>query len=634
MIFKKWNNLHNKLKDLSFSSCYLHAYKKPIIEHSILFHFDESKEGLQQAMCFLNALSKEDWQTQNYSFFLACSKIIKSELESFLAGQTNLSIHLVPYHTKLYYNYLATVKYIYYDIPLPQIFSKRDNQILIYNTHLTANQELFQTNQSKNQLAYIQQMLLNADYILNVSESKITDLLFKYQLNGIIKGSFLFPDLLEEKKTTSFSFEETADMLTCVLRRILLGQHTCREIQPAQTNKKKVLIFCSDLRKNGITTSLHNLIELANRRQTLYFFTYKEEVFSNCVERFEQLPRDTFLFPIRGGFHCGSFFDQLCHTLYFRFNFDTAPLRKRIHQIYAREYKRLFGQVSFQTVIHFTGYAPDFMLLFQEAPAPAKRIVFAHNDMYAEYQEKHNFHFPTLVHAYQQYDHVIAVSEAVKKSIAKIDKNLTNITVLENAHDYQTILKKAELPFVLDAESSISCPIEKLKDMLLCDKTKFITIGRFSEEKGHQKLLSAFELIHQAHSNTILIIIGGYGTFYEETLLFAKSLSCVDSVVLLRSIPNPFPILKQCNLFLLPSDREPLGLVLLEADTLNIPIAATNVPGSGDFLKRFGGYVTENSINGLVTAMEDYFLGKIQPLHIDFETYNQKIIEQFEDFIH
>ena len=61
---------------------------------------------------------------------------------------------------------------------------------------------------------------------------------------------------------------------------------------------------------------------------------------------------------------------------------------------------------------------------------------------------------------------------------------------------------------------------------------------------------------------------------------------------------NPMPVLKQCDLFILSSIYEGLGLVILEADTLGIPAISTDIPGPRGFMREHGGYLVEPNSEG------------------------------------
>ena len=424
---------------------------------------------------------------------------------------------------------------------------------------------------------------------------------------------------------------DNADAANKIARHVFLGEKVCKEEKAKGNGKQNILVYCSNLAKNGITTSLLNLMSQVDKEKANYFFFFKQSQFTNCPLRLTALPEHTGLLPLCGSTIEWKWTEAIYHKLYFRFNKDTKFIRKRMDRLYARDFDKRFHSVRIDKIVHFTGYAPDITLFLQQSNAP--KVIFAHNDMYEEYQEKKNFHLNILRHAFETYDKIIAVSDATKDSIKKIGPFEHKTVVLQNAHNVEGILEKSKLPFVMEDETQLNVPYEEFTQMLSGDAKKFITIGRFSPEKGHLKLMSAFSTYHKTHKDTKLIIIGGYGTLFDQTVAFAKKLDCSNDIYIVKSTSNPFTILKQCDLFLLPSDREPLGLVLLEADTLGVPIVATDIPGSGDFLKLHHGYLVENSEQGLLDGMEAFHSGKVPPLNISFTEYNKSIVKQFEELL-
>ena len=402
----------------------------------------------------------------------------------------------------------------------------------------------------------------------------------------------------------------------------------CTEVAPRSNGLENVVFYCSNLGRNGITTSLLNLLSLLDKTHANYYVTFSQEQFTKIPLRLTGVPKGVGFLPISGSLTNRTYLERLCHVLYMRFNIDNAFIQKYVNRQAAREYNKRFEDVKIDKYIHFTGYAPEITLLFQQSPA--KKAIFAHNDMHAEYQEKHNFHMPILRHAYEKYDRIAAVSEATRQTLSKILPDISKVAIIENSHYDEGVRLKAKKKLALDANTAINITEKRLKAILRSNKHKFITIGRFSPEKGHIKLIKAFAEFHKEHPDSILIIIGGYGTHHAATLRFAKKLKCHSDIVIIKAMSNPFPILSKCDLFLLPSDREPLGLVLLEADTLDVPIVATDIPGSGDFLKRYGGHLVENSVEGLKAGMDAYLAGEVKPLHISFDEYNQNITNAFE----
>ena len=421
---------------------------------------------------------------------------------------------------------------------------------------------------------------------------------------------------------------DNKDAVTKIAKHIFVGQKVCKEENAGGNGKENVLVYCSNLAKNGITTSMLNLFSMVDREKANYYFFFKQNQFKNFPLRLNTLPDHTGILPLSGSTIEWNFFEAVCHKLYYRMNLDLPMFRKRMNRLYQRDFEKRFGTIKLDKIIHFTGYAPDITLYLQQSKAP--KVIFAHNDMFDEYKEKKNLHLNILKHAYEEYDKIVTVSGAVRDSINKVGHYGDKVIVLQNAHNDKSILERAQLPFTVDEETKISVPLEEFEEMLASDCRKFITIGRFSHEKGHMKLISAFEKFHQSHPDTKLIIVGGYGNLYNKTVKFAQSTECAQDIYIVKSVSNPFPILQRCDLFILPSDREPLGLVLLEADTLDVPIVATDIPGSGDFLREHKGYLVENSEKGLVDGMESYMKGNVKPLHISFDEYNASILNEFD----
>ena len=50
-------------------------------------------------------------------------------------------------------------------------------------------------------------------------------------------------------------------------------------------------------------------------------------------------------------------------------------------------------------------------------------------------------------------------------------------------------------------------------------------------------------------------------------------------------------------------------------------------------MRRYGGYLVENSEEGLYAGMEAFMRGEIAPLEISFEDYNRDIVENFENLL-
>lgn len=392
-------------------------------------------------------------------------------------------------------------------------------------------------------------------------------------------------------------------------------------------NKDNVLIYCSTLALNGMTSSLLSLMNVIDLNKENIIFSFRQKALSYYPMRLTKLPENTDVFPISTGY-IYSFKEAIADVLFYNLNINTRFVKKYIDRMYKREVKRLFGNAKFDKVIHFTGYEKKITGLFERFDA--KRAIFVHNDMVSEIKTKGNQHYKTLKEAYNKYDRVVAVSEDIVEPIKKISGRDDNIVIVNNAHDYKTILKKSEMDIEYSNTTVSNVSKKVLVKLLNTDYTKFINIARFSHEKGQKRLIDAFEKFYNKNPKSLLIIIGGYGKLYQNLHEYIKHLNCRYNVILIRSIDNPFPILKRCDLFILSSFYEALGLVLLEADTCGVPCFSTDVRGPRGFMKEHNGMLVENSEEGILKGMNDFMEGKIKPMNFDAEKYNQKVKEQYE----
>ena len=424
---------------------------------------------------------------------------------------------------------------------------------------------------------------------------------------------------------------DNKDAALRLARQVFLGEDVCevkRYREETGNGRKKILLFSSSLDHNGITASLLNIMKEADKEKNSYYFTFFQNGFRRVPQRLQRLPEGLRYFPINGTVTDLTFLELVAFKLYYGLGIDTPFVYRYVHRLYQREYRKHFAGVEFDGVIHFTGYSKEVTLML--STAPCKNVIFVHSDMLKEVATRNNHHIPTLRHAYHEYDVVVPVSESVSRAIKPLADE-SRLLVIENTHDDAGVKEKAKQEITLNPETLMNVSEERLKEILEDDTIeKFINVGRFSPEKGHKKLLDAFERYYQEHPKTALVIIGGNGVHYKATVEYAKGLACADAVVMIRAVSNPFAIMRYCKLFLLSSEYEAFGLVLLEAESMGIPSVATDVVGSGEFLKAQGGYVVENSADGLYQGMCAYREGKVHTLGINFADYNKASVDKFD----
>lgn len=125
---------------------------------------------------------------------------------------------------------------------------------------------------------------------------------------------------------------------------------------------------------------------------------------------------------------------------------------------------------------------------------------------------------------------------------------------------------------------------------------KLLTIGRLTHQKGQWILLEAMSKFDDIYPDATLTILGE-GEMREELQTVAKRLRLDGRVKFLGKVANPQDYLKEADLFILPSLYEGLGVVLLEAMSIGVPVIASDIPAVDE--------VIENENNGLLFESEN-----------------------------
>ena len=192
---------------------------------------------------------------------------------------------------------------------------------------------------------------------------------------------------------------------------------------------------------------------------------------------------------------------------------------------------------------------------------------------------------------YGKADRIIAVSNGVKKALIKVFKIDENkIQIIYNPCDINKIKKlsmeKVEYPWF-----SEKIPI-------------IITIGRLIESKGHGKLLQAFAKIKKQIPSKLVII--GEGNLRKQLERLTVKFEVEKDIAFLGWQENPYKYISKSNIFVLSSNSESFGLVVVEAMVCGIPVVSFDCEsGPREILDNgeYGILVPVGDIEGLSEAV-------------------------------
>lgn len=164
--------------------------------------------------------------------------------------------------------------------------------------------------------------------------------------------------------------------------------------------------------------------------------------------------------------------------------------------------------------------------------------------------------------SYNHSDHIICLSEFVENDIKKnINIKNTKISTIYNPININEILIKSTLN----------------KDLNFSKKEfNLIYTGRLSVQKN---VLLLVDVIKNIKNLNIKLRIIGNGEHYNELKRKIKLYNLKNKIEIIDFQKNPYPYIKNSDLFLLPSKWEGFGHVIAESILLDTPVIAINTIG-------------------------------------------------------
>lgn len=388
--------------------------------------------------------------------------------------------------------------------------------------------------------------------------------------------------------------------------------------------KKNVLIYSGNLAKNGITGSLFALLNYVDLSKYNFYITYVASSVRANKNTLKELDSRIGYISFNNN-SIGTFKETLCLAL-FKMHLISYKLSKKILKKYfERKIKINYGNSKFDSAIQYSGYGDNIIRMF--ASMNCKTSIFVHSDMTQEIKVRKNQNYAVLSNCYNEYKNVFIVSDKLYEPTRLIAGEKANIICLNNVINKESIVEKSLKEVTFDENTESNIGLSKLNKILNSKNKKIISIGRFSKEKGYKRLIQAFDTLE---TNSYLIIIGGFGPEYDSLLELQQKCKSKDRIIIIKSMSNPFSILRKCDVMVVSSFYEGLPMVILEAIALNIPVASTDIESIKNFFNKFGGgYIMGNSYEGICDGLKYIESNRVKRINIDVDKYNKEIIDKF-----
>ena len=181
---------------------------------------------------------------------------------------------------------------------------------------------------------------------------------------------------------------------------------------------------------------------------------------------------------------------------------------------------------------------------------------------------------------YNNFHQIIAQSDDMKNDLIDNFKiHSSKIIKINNPIDFEMINRLKEQNIEQDNNTGYK---------------NIVSIGNLSKRKGFDLLLNVFSYLK---NEPIKLTIFGDGRYKEELLVQKNDLQ-LDNVSFFGKVNNPFPFVKQADLFILSSRYEGFPNVLLEAGACGTYSLANNAPGGIN-------EIIQEGINGEIYDIND-----------------------------
>jgi glycosyltransferase involved in cell wall biosynthesis len=260
--------------------------------------------------------------------------------------------------------------------------------------------------------------------------------------------------------------------------------------------------------------------------------------------------------------------------------------------------KLMFNKKSMYKKFINKGY--DTEIAFLEGPITrlfsvknnnVKKIAWVHNDIGQVFGKnlKAKIKIKLDKKCYSQYNDVVFVSNDNKEKFEDIYKLDNNKIVIPNYISIKRVLKKSE---------------EAFENVFESNEINFLSVARLAEQKAIDRLIKVHSrLIGDGYNHKFYVI--GEGSEREKIESLIEVYNVKKSFILLGKKDNPYPYMKNCDIFALMSLYEGLPMTILESKILDKPILITDTASREAVQNYYKSYITENSEQGIYDGVRN-----------------------------
>ena len=190
---------------------------------------------------------------------------------------------------------------------------------------------------------------------------------------------------------------------------------------------------------------------------------------------------------------------------------------------------------------------------------------------------------------YDKYDNIVAVSDSAKDIFLETFlKYIDKVKIIYDINDGNFISKMA------DSGQGYDDNFEGLR---------ILTVGRLANQKGYDIALEACKMLKEIGINFRWYSLG-IGPLKDEIEKYISDNNLGDNFKLLGVKANPYPYIKNCDIYVQTSKFEGFGLAIAEARMLNKPVVTTRFDAVyNQMIDRKNGLVVDMNAEGVAKGI-------------------------------
>lgn len=284
--------------------------------------------------------------------------------------------------------------------------------------------------------------------------------------------------------------------------------------------------------------------------------------------------------------------------------------------VYRYEAWRIRRNFQFDVVVAFQeGLATSFSTLLKAA----KRIAWVQCDYP---HSVGNRRIPTVIDTYSRYDNIVCVSkytaDNMREYLSEVDAPVSFLYNTLNTDEIQNKGKAGDTCFIKE-------------------KFNIVSVGRLSGVKGFDLIPKMAAMIKGQMQTAFCWYIIGEGAERRRIEDGIRKYDVNDCVVLLGAKDNPYPFLREADLYVCTSESESFSYTIAEAKILHTPVLSNNFPVAYEVVDDTTGWVMPNDempeMIARLISNEDGIYSRVKKSISTYVYDNQAILDGFYKMI-